>query len=67
MDDKKLTIEDIQKIKEEIGEPQLPLGLTVIENSFLPDHVIMVSSNMYEALKQQSKPSDRPNIPGMPL
>lgn len=67
MADQKITIEDLHKVKDAIGESQIPLELTVIANSVVPDHVIIVSPKMYEALKQNSKPSEQPGIPGMHL
>lgn len=56
----KITIDDLQKIKESMGEPQLPLGLRIIPNNFLPDDVVMVSPKMYEALNRSLPEPPKP-------
>jgi hypothetical protein len=54
-DETKITIDDILKVKEALGEPKVPLSsLRVIENEFLPDDVIVVSKKIYESLKRQT-------------
>jgi len=35
--------------------PQVPTGITVIENKFLPEKTMVVSSDLYQTMKNFSK------------
>lgn len=50
----KITAEDIIKLREALGDKPNISELKVIENEFLPDNMICVSSNVFKALKEKS-------------
>lgn len=50
-EDKKITMEDIKKVKEALGEKFIT-EIHFLENESLPDHVAIVSSHLFKQVKK---------------
>lgn len=52
MEKNKISIEQLIEIQKQIPEPGYPSELKFVENSFLPDNIVVVSANIYKALQE---------------